>query len=98
MTARVVLSPRAQSDLDEIWEYSTDRWGVDQAEKYLRTVWERMQDIATNPAMGEDCSIVRAGYRKIPCGSHVLFYRVIDEGVDIVRVLHERMDYQRHLP
>jgi len=48
--------------------------------------------------MGEDCSVIRAGYRKIPSGSHVLFYRLIDNGIDVVRILHERMDYERHIP
>jgi toxin ParE1/3/4 len=48
--------------------------------------------------MGQDCSDIRAGYWKIPCGSHVLFYRLTAEGVDVVRILHERMDFERHIP
>jgi toxin ParE1/3/4 len=31
-------------------------------------------------------------------GAHVLFYRLIADGIDIVRILHERMDYHRHIP
>jgi len=40
----------------------------------------------------------RAGYRKLAAGSHVLFYRVMSEGdIDVARVLHRRMDVDRHL-
>jgi toxin ParE1/3/4 len=34
--SRYLLSPAAQADLGQIWDYTRDRWGVDQAEEYLR--------------------------------------------------------------
>lgn len=38
------------------------------------------------------------GYRKLSAGSHTLFYRVTGEGtIDVVRVLHQRMDVDRNL-
>jgi toxin ParE1/3/4 len=41
---------------------------------------------------------VRAGCRKLAVGSHLMFHRVRDDGViDIVRILHRRMDVARHL-
>ncbi len=98
MTGRFVLSPRAETDLDEIWDYTEDRWGLDQAETYTRALWQRMEAVAAKPAMGQDCSDIRAGYFKIPCGSHVLFYRLTADGIDVVRILHERMDFVRHIP
>lgn len=98
MTGRFVLSPRAETDLDEIWDYTADRWGLDQAETYTRDIWQRIEAVAQRPAMGQDASDIRAGYYKISCGSHVLFYRLIADGVDIVRILHERMDFERHIP
>jgi toxin ParE1/3/4 len=98
MTGRFVLSPRAEFDLDEIWDYTADRWGLDQAERYTRALWQRIEAIAAKPAMGQDCSDIRAGYWKIPSGSHVLFYRLTADGIDVVRILHERMDFERHIP
>lgn len=47
--------------------------------------------------MGQDCSDIRDGYWKILSGSHVLFYCLIDDGIDVVRILHERMDFERHI-
>ena len=44
-----------------------------------------------------DISDVRQGYRKIRSGSHVIFFKVTGEGIDVVRILHQRMDFERHL-
>jgi toxin ParE1/3/4 len=40
---------------------------------------------------------LRPGYRKYLVGSHVLFYRVTNTDVVVVRILHQRMDVERHL-
>jgi toxin ParE1/3/4 len=98
MTGRFVLSPRAQNDLEEIWDYTVERWGLDQAENYTRGIWQRIEAVAQRPTMGQNASNVSEGYYKISCGSHVLFNRPIAEGIDVVRILHERMDFERHLP
>jgi hypothetical protein len=54
-----------------------------------------MKMLVADPHLGRDCSHIRDGYRKYASGSHVLFYRLADDGVDIVRILHERMDFGR---
>ena len=97
MTGRRTLSPRAQEDLDDIWDYTAKRWGVDQAEFYTRQIGRHVEAVAAQPMMGRACSDVRAGYYKYPSGSHVLFYRLVGDDVDIVRILHERMDFERHM-
>jgi toxin ParE1/3/4 len=98
MKGRFVLKPRAHADLDEIWNYTADRWGLEQAETYIRQLWKDIQTVVDNPSLGQECADVRPGYRKYPSGSHVLFYRLTDDGIDVVRILHERMDYERHIP
>jgi toxin ParE1/3/4 len=98
MTGHFVLTPRAQADLDEIWDYTADRWGLDQAETYTRQLWKDIAIVADRPAIGRECNDVRRGYRMYPSGSHVLFYRHTVDGIDVVRILHERMDYERHIP
>ena len=92
-----VLSPRAQADLDEIWDYTAARWNDAQAESYIRDIWQAIKTVATDSRRGSICDDVRAGYRKFQVGSHVLFFREIDNGIDIVRILHSRMDFGRHL-
>ena len=98
MTGHFVLTPRAQTDLDEIWDYTADRWGLDQAETYTRQLWKDIAIVANRPSLGRECNEVRRGYRMYPSGSHVLFYRQVADSIDVVRILHERMDYERHIP
>jgi toxin ParE1/3/4 len=96
VTGRYTISPRARGDLDDIWTYTERRWGLDQAEFYTRQIGRDIVTVAAQPKMGRACSDIRAGYYKYSTGSHVLFYHLIDGGIDIVRILHERMDFGRH--
>jgi len=51
-----------------------------------------------NPMIGRACDEVRPGYRKHAVGSHTLYYRIASADViDVVRILHQRMDVDRHL-
>ena len=95
--SQVVLSPKAKSDLSEIWDYTLAEWGIDQAEKYVRDLWEAMQQQACDSSASIDISDVRNGYRKVISGSHVIFFKLTGDGIDVVRVLHQRMDFERHL-
>lgn len=92
-----VLSPRAQVDIEEIWGYTVKHWGVPQAERYTRLIQAEIEEIASDPSRGRSCEEIRAGYRKVQVGSHMLFYRITDRAIHIVRILHERMDFERHL-
>lgn len=96
--SRYLLSPAAQADLEHIWDYTAQRWDVDQAEEYLRELQRAIERVAANPRLGRPCDEIRPGYLKLTAGSHRLFYRITAEGViDVVRVLHQRMDVDRHL-
>jgi toxin ParE1/3/4 len=54
-------------------------------------------DLTVHPLMGRDCSDIRLGYRKVRIGKHLVFYRQIEsEEIEIVHVLHERMDVEQH--
>jgi len=46
---------------------------------------------------GRSAEDIRAGYRKAAVGSHVMFYRVRADVVEIVRILHRNMDVARHI-
>lgn len=92
-----VLSPRAQADLDEIWDFTEQRWSAAQAERYIRQLWQGIEDVAGDPRRGTPCDDIRPGYFKYGVGSHVLFYRQTAGGIDVVRILHGRMDFDRHL-
>ena len=95
--SRYVLSPRAKGDIEEIWDYTAAHWDVRQAEAYIRQIQTAIELIAAEPGLGRSCEEIRADYRKHPVGSHVVFYRPARRKIEIVRVLHRRMDFDRHL-
>jgi toxin ParE1/3/4 len=93
----LVVSPRARGDLDDIWDYGVERWGIDQAERYLREMWHDRERAAKDPRRGQPCDDIRASYFRLKVGFRVAFYRLTTEGIDVVRILHGRRDFERHL-
>jgi len=95
---RFVLTRAAKEDLKSIARYTADTWGREQRNRYLALLDTSMHDLADNPRLGRDCSEIRTGYRRYRVGKHVLFYRQLDpDRIEIVRVLHERMDVETRL-
>ena len=99
MKQRYKLSKLAEKDLTGIWRYTMSTWSVEQADKYIAGLIGAIEDIARNPlAIGRSYEHVRIGYRKHLWGSHRIFYRILPDNIPfIVRVLHQKMDYDRHL-
>ena len=95
--SRFVLSPAAKRDLDGIWDSSHANWGIDQAETYVLEIGQHIATLATQRHLGRACPEIRTGYFRYISGSHVIFYRQIEDGIEVVRILHERMDPRRHL-
>jgi toxin ParE1/3/4 len=92
-----VLSPLARKDLREIWSYTAERWGIEQADRYIRGLHRAIETVADDPDRARRCDHIRAGYRKYSAGAHMLFFRVIADEIEVIRVLHQRMDFERHL-
>jgi toxin ParE1/3/4 len=94
---RYRLSPAAQSDLDEIWTYSADRWGADRADRYIRDLIGAIEKIASGKRRGRACDDIQLGYFRCTCQLHVIFYKLTAETADVIRILHQRMDFTRRL-
>ena len=93
-----LLSPAAQADLSEIWDYSARNWGANQADRYILRISEACEDLAAGRKRGRPIDDIRPGYRKLAVRLHFLFYRVTDAGlIDVVRILHKRMDVAARL-
>ncbi|MFT3796968.1 MAG: type II toxin-antitoxin system RelE/ParE family toxin [Microbacterium sp.] len=91
------LTPAAQRDLSSIWDYTLERWDADQAETYVLKMRSAIERIADQPDRGRAVDEIRKGYRRYAIGSHLIFFVESDDGVDIIRILHRRMDPTRHL-
>jgi toxin ParE1/3/4 len=93
-----VLSPAAKADLDGIWHYTFERWNIEQAERYVRDIVNACQALADERKAGRAVPEIRKGYYKLAVRSHFVFYRLTATGfVDVVRILHQRMDIPERL-
>lgn len=93
-----VLTNAANADMKSIGRYTQNTWGVEQRNSYLSALDLGFHQLAENPYIGLDCSEIRSNYRKHPIGRHLVFYRQISiNQIEIVRILHERMDVEAHL-
>jgi toxin ParE1/3/4 len=90
------LSPLAERDLEEIWSYTVETWSWEQAERYHAEILTALARLAAGRVGGRPVDI-RQGYLKYPVGSHFVFYKSGEDVVDVIRVLHQRMDVSRHL-
>ncbi|AZO11945.1 MULTISPECIES: type II toxin-antitoxin system RelE/ParE family toxin [unclassified Mesorhizobium] len=97
MKRTVRISPRAKRDLDGIWDYSLNQWGAERAEAYIRSIHSVVTLMDQFPAIARNASDVRPGLLKYAVGSHVVYLRMNHQSIDIVRILHQQMDYPRHL-
>ena len=94
---RYILLPRARTDIQEIWAFSWSEWGRAQADRYVADIEARIRDVAENPKIGQSCDQIRRGYFRIASGSHFIFYLVDEEQISVVRILHKRRNFRRHL-
>ncbi|MGO1545148.1 MAG: type II toxin-antitoxin system RelE/ParE family toxin [Gulosibacter sp.] len=91
----VRFTPAARHDLSSIWDYTAERWDVSQADTYIGELQAAIERVAEQPERGQACDEIREGYRRYAVGSHLVFYVTSELGVDVIRILHQRMDPSR---
>ena len=91
------LSSKADADLEGIYEYTILNFGLEQARTYLLGLHERFETLAEHPMHGRKADELAPGLRRFEYQAHIVFYVPKDQGIRIVRVLHQSMDVKRHL-
>lgn len=92
-----VISKKAVSDLEEIWLYTVEKWSVDHADRYYNLIFDEINFICRNINAGKSMEHLRKGYRASKVKSHLIFYRIQNNTVEIIRILHEIMDIENRL-
>jgi len=85
------LSQAARADLDEIWT----RIGADKpiaADRVIGDLRARYRALSNQPFLGQACDHVRPGLRCSVVGNYVTYYRIVEERVLILRVVHGARD------
>ena len=91
------LTPEADADIKDIINYTMDNWGKTQANKYVDGLEKLAGDLAENPTLGGKRDNLIEGLLSFPYISHVIDYTAHENGIVIIRVLHQSMDAQQHL-
>jgi toxin ParE1/3/4 len=95
--AKYRLSPKAQRDLDKIFDYTVETWGLPQALRYTDLIEAACARLVEAPLQSQDCAIIAPGYRRRSVERHAIYFRETSYGIAIIRILHQQMDAARHL-
>ena len=97
--AKIRFSRKAIADLDGIWEYTAETWSEDQAVIYYRQIYTAIQGLNRLPVFLEkEYDVIKPGLFGFKVGHHIVIYKKHNDGsIWADRILHEKMDYQRHL-
>lgn len=90
------LGQKAKDDLEGIWEYTMLNWSEKQAERYVRGILEVVKLLSEHRTTGRKVDYYRSGYWMKQASSHLIFYR-FSEKLEVIRILHKRMDIGRHV-
>ena len=87
----ISLTPQAVQDLDDIWDYIAED-SPDRATAFLQSIEEKILNLAETPHIGRARPELLSLLRSFPIGKYVIFYQPIDNGIEVVRVLHGSRD------
>ena len=88
----IVIRPLARNDIMGIWQYTYENWGVTQADSYLNEMSQLINKLASSPKLGRSADDIVLGIRKFKFKHHLILYQSNQTKLEIVRILHERMD------
>lgn len=92
----LIKRPLARQDLKGIWVYTYKQWGERQADAYLLDMNEALIALAQNPKLGHTIEHPTPDLRQYRYKKHLIIYLHDENTLEIVRVLHQRMDISRH--
>lgn len=92
---RYRVSKDAERDLDHIFLYWAQRASVDVADRLIDAITDRFWLLGEHPASGVTCESVAPGVRCFAAGKHLVYYKKIKGGVEILHVFDGRRDQRQ---
>ena len=92
------MRQKAIDDLNDIWEYTFEKWSENQADKYYETIKYACKEIGVTLDVGKRYSGISKDLLGLKTQKNILFYhRISEDKVEIIRILHEKMDLKNKL-
>ena len=89
--ARILRNRVSVSDYEDIWNYIA-RDNPAAADRMIRELERHVSTLATMPGLGREEPRLAPNLRSFPVRSYLIFYRAVDDGIELVRVLHGARD------
>ncbi|HEY7029749.1 MAG TPA: type II toxin-antitoxin system RelE/ParE family toxin [Thermomicrobiales bacterium] len=93
----LVLTTEATADIANTLLYSANQWGMRQRDISAQRLSAAIDRLTRFPDLGRIRDDLPAGMHAHPVEQHVVYYRVDDQAVTIIRVLHGKMNAPAHL-
>ena len=90
--ANLIKSPLARRDLSDIFQYLAKETEVERAQNFLRLIEEKCKLLAQFPEMGRTRHEFIISLRSFPVKNYIVFYLPVENGIEILRVLHASRD------
>jgi len=91
-----ILSEIADEDLEDVFDYTLNEFGFEQPEKCLLEIEDIFQNLILNPHSGKTRNEIKKGLYSFPKDNHIIFYRILDNHIRIVPVLHGSRDIPKY--
>ena len=91
MTPKVLRAPLAEQDLDEIWDFVAND-SIVAADRLIDMIVGKCHLLAGNPEMGQARPELAPTLRSFSLGSYMIFFRPIEDGIELARVIHGARD------
>ena len=90
----VKVTAAAEEDLKEIWAYVAEH-NTEAANKVIKEITVKFAILRDYPHMGREQDRMLVNLRSFAVKSHIIFYQPIEDGIEILRVLHSSRDIER---
>jgi len=90
--SRYLINLLAIQDLDEIADYFANN-NLEAGEKFFRAFNRKCQQLVAFPNSGKSYATIRPRLRGISLEGYIIFYRILDDGIEILRVVSGRRDF-----
>ncbi len=94
---RLDFSPDAEDDLRSILEYTLTIWGERQHDAYAEHISAALDELIRFPDLGHLREDISSGLRSRAVERHVVYYRVNDQYIKVLRIVHSKMDVPTRL-
>ncbi|HEY9125235.1 MAG TPA: type II toxin-antitoxin system RelE/ParE family toxin [Bacteroidales bacterium] len=95
--AKFLLTNKAVEDTS-IWDYSCNKWSERQTENYYQMLINSFNEIADRPEMGKSYTSIVDNLKGVKVGKHIVFFQHgKNHKIQIVRILHEQMDWRNRI-